>query len=134
MDPAIATIVAAVISAMASVAVAIITTSNRASDHPTPGPDPRQPIDSPPPPERRKRHISRRVLRTIGWALVCLIYGMAAFTAIICFGATSAILNGQATPEAPSIAVVTLIAGFVFAAMAFWGQRRVAKYNLQISN
>jgi hypothetical protein len=133
MDPGRATVIAAAIGAVASVAVAFVTTRARISDRPKPLTD-GSIIDGE---AQRQQKVERGKSRKSAWALVGLLYLMAAV--LLYFGLIDGpmylynVPHPRTTEDITEVSV-TAIAGGFFAIIAFWAQRRLQRSRRKISN
>jgi ABC-type multidrug transport system fused ATPase/permease subunit len=119
MDPATASIIAAIISAAASVAVAVITTRARIGPSPT--------VDSPAsasPAQSAQRH-SFRTFRAVGWVLVGFLYLVAAAMILTGFAGYYSVHQGLSPAGDLKLATGILLFGVIFAAIGFWAQKRL---------
>jgi ABC-type multidrug transport system fused ATPase/permease subunit len=116
MDPATASIIAAIISAAASVAVAVITTRARIGPSPT--------VDSPASASPAQRH-SFRTFRAVGWVLVGFLYLVAAAMILTGFAGYYSVHQGLSPAGDLKLATGILLFGVIFAAIGFWAQKRL---------
>jgi hypothetical protein len=132
MDSATATVIAAAISALASIAVAFITTRARIGVPALPlGDGPIIPESVP-----HGRSVKRTAFRTVGWVLVGLLYLMAAGLLYLGFVDGPRWLYYVEPHTAADITSISLtcIAGVFFVVIAFWAQRRLQRSRRKISD
>jgi hypothetical protein len=128
MDPATASIIAAIISAVASVAVAWITTRDRIGTLPAPSPQ-RPRTAGPSIPVPAEQPASVRTFRAIGWGLVSLLYLMG--ISIVSFAGLASIhdwyyASYPQPADAPFVGIIPLL-GMVFILIGYWAQRRLMR-------
>jgi hypothetical protein len=136
MDAGTAGVIAAIISAAASIAVAFITTRSRI------GIPQSSTVNSSPAPasasgepsfknitERAKAKKKSAALRAIGWCLVALLYLMSVF--LITFGVLGSVMvsQGAADPTNFRFALGFLFAGAFFACIGYWAQKRLNRHS-----
>ena len=119
MDPATATVLAALIGGLGSIAVAFITTRARIGAPAAP-----LPLDDSPTHENvpHKRSVKRAVFRGIGWTLVGFLYLVAAM--FLLFGGTEMTQINIGTSDRAVFSVICIF-GLCCFAIAFWAQRRL---------
>jgi hypothetical protein len=122
VDAATATVIAAIISAIASISVAIITSRSRIG--------PAQAIqdtspDNPIPPIVSPQRKSFRLFRVIGQILVAVLYAMAVIIIVVGYIGHSG-QNGSGSVVSDLVTgVINIVVAAFFAGVGFWAQKRL---------
>jgi len=126
MDAPTASIIAAMISAVASVAVALITTRARINSPPTVR-DPSMPA-----PTQAEQPAAVQRFRVIGWALAGFLYLMGTVVmALGCYGLWWESIREGSLKRLPDLGVAAafVVAGALFVYIGYWAQKRLRRRN-----